>query len=316
MIAAGAAFAVVAAGGLAVVGVTGTSPAVAAQDPTSCQGSLALTNGGFEQPAIPDTSYRLLQDATVPGWQTTATDHQIELWSTGFNGTPSSAGRQFAELNATQASTLFQDVPTTPGQTLGWSLDHRGRAGTDTMRVIIGAPGGTLTQSGANLTDGNTAWGTHTGTYKVPAGQTTTRFGFQAVSSAGGNATVGNFLDNISFGSGPCVVASKTVQNLSGHSPAQVGDTLRYTVSATNSGGTPAPQTSLADPLDAGLTYVPGSLKITAGSGTGTLTDASGDDRGEYTAGDRTVTVRLGDGATASAGAHSVRPRPRPRPST
>ncbi len=40
----------------------------------------------------------------------------------------------------------------------------------------------------------NTAWRQYTGTYTVPAGQTTTRFSFKAVSSAGGGA-FGNFLD-------------------------------------------------------------------------------------------------------------------------
>lgn len=53
------------------------------------------------------------------------------------------------------------------------------------MRVVIGSPTGTLVQSGPNLSDGSAAWGSHTGTYTVPAGQTVTRFGFQAVSSAG-----------------------------------------------------------------------------------------------------------------------------------
>jgi len=79
-----------------------------------------------------------------------------------------------------------------------WHLKHRGRAGTDTMRVLVGAPGAKLTQSGADLTTGNTAWVQYTDSYKIPAGQTTTRFAFQAVKTAS-SISVGNFLDDIVF---------------------------------------------------------------------------------------------------------------------
>ncbi|KKI22349.1 MULTISPECIES: DUF7507 domain-containing protein [unclassified Leucobacter] len=278
-------------------------PASAAQDPTSCQGTVALTNGGFESPAIPNATYRMLAESAVPGWGTNDSQKQIEIWSSGFQGVPAGAGRQFAELNANSASMLFQDVATTPGQTLAWSLKHRGRSGTDVMRVVIGAPNGTLVQNGPNLSDGTSAWGSHTGTYTVPAGQTTTRFGFEAVSSAGGNASVGNFLDDITFGTGPCLITTKSVTNLSrGGTTAEVGDVLRYTVTTRNDGGNPALQSVSSDRLDAGLDFVPGSIKIASGPGAGSLTDAAGDDRGEYGSGDRTVKVRLGDGGNAAAG--------------
>ncbi len=273
--------------------------AVAAQDPTTCASPVALTNGGFEQPAVPAATYRLTADSQVPGWNTTATDHLIEQWSNGFLRVPADTGSQFVELNATQASTLYQDVATTPGQTLGWSLAHRGRNGTDVMRVVIGAPGGTLTQSGSNLSDGNTAWGHHDGTYTVPAGQTTTRFGFQAVSSVGGTS-IGNLLDSIAFGTAPCLVTTKSVVNLSGNSPARVGDTLRYTVTTLNGGGTPANDSTMTDALPTGAAFVPGSIRIATGPGQGALTDAAGDDRGAYDADSRTLAVRLGTGADAT----------------
>ena len=79
------------------------------------------------------------------------------------------------------------------GSTLAWQFAHRGRNGTDVMAVKIGAPGATVTQR--HPTDGNTQWGLYSGSYIVPAGQTITRFEFQAVSSAGGNASVGNLVD-------------------------------------------------------------------------------------------------------------------------
>ncbi|WP_350351377.1 hypothetical protein ABS642_19030 [Microbacterium sp. A8/3-1] len=293
----------VAAGLTVVVQTVAPTSAIAAQNPTSCQGSVALQNGGFEAPVIPNAAFRLLAENSVPGWFTNDSQNQIEFWSTGFQGVPAAAGRQFVELNANSASMLYQDVATTPGQTLAWSLKHRGRSGTDVMRVVIGAPGGTLAQNGPNLSDGTSAWGAHTGTYVVPAGQTTTRFGFEAVSSAGGNASVGNFLDDITFGTGPCLVTTKTATNLTrGGTSAQVGDVLRYTVTTRNDGGNPALQSVSTDVLAPGLDFVPGSLKIVAGAGTGAATDATGDDRGEYVTGSRTVRMRLGDGGTAAAG--------------
>jgi uncharacterized repeat protein (TIGR01451 family) len=294
--------------GLIAPHIAQVAPAAADQNPSQCQDVLSLDNGSFEQPPVPAGGNALLADAAVPGWKTSASDTIIEVWSNGFLGVPSHSGTQFAELNAFESSTLYEDVATTPGQTLSWSLAHRGRSGIDTMRVIIGPPTGPFPQSGPDISDDNTAWGIHTGSYVVPAGQTTTRFAFRAVSAASGNITVGNFIDSISFGTGPCIVADKQVQNLSGEAPARVGDTLRYSVTATNNGGTPALLTVATDALPEGVELVPGSMRITAGAGTGPLTDALDDDRGEYSATDRTVAVHLGDGATAEAGG-TLQPR-------
>ncbi len=276
--------------------------ASAVQDPTACQNTVALVNGGFEVPVIPNATFRLFPAAQVPGWSTTDSLGQIELWSSGFQGVPAAQGRQFAELNANSASMLFQDVATTPGQTLRWTLRHRARVGSDVMRVVIGSPGGTLVQSGPNLRDG-TAWGAHSGTYTVPAGQTVTRFGFQAVSAGSGSNSVGNFLDDITFGTGPCLITTKSVTNLTrGGTTAEVGDVLRYTVTTRNDGGNAATESISADQLNTGIDFVPGSLRIISGAGSGSLTDATGDDRGEFVPGSRTVRVRLGDAGSATAG--------------
>jgi len=303
MAAAAAAVLLLGAGITVVAESVAPSPAAAVQSPTSCPGTVSLTNGGFEAPAVTPGTYRLFPESQVPGWRTDDSLNQIEIWGNGFSGVPAAAGNAFAELNANSASTLYQDIATTPGQTLAWSLQHRGRAGTDVMRVLMGPPGGALIQSGPNLTDPNTAWGAHAGTYTVPAGQTVTRFAFQAVSSAGGNPAIGNFLDDITFGTGPCLITTKSVADLTRTgSTAEVGDTLRYTVTTLNAGGNPALQSLSTDVLAAGLDFVPGSLRIVAGSGAGALTDVLGDDRGDYTSADRTVRVRLGVGATALSG--------------
>ena len=80
----------------------------------------------------------LFPAATVPPWQTTDGAGEIEIWGTGFHGVPAGEGNAFAELNANTAGTLYQDVISTPGATMSWTLLHRAREGDDTMQVLIG----------------------------------------------------------------------------------------------------------------------------------------------------------------------------------
>ncbi|WP_157520865.1 Ig-like domain-containing protein [Herbidospora daliensis] len=188
----------------------GTSTATVTVVVTCVSNPIGLANGSFESPYVASARWDIPDAATNPaaGWRTTATDGMLEIWRSGYQGVPSADGQQFAELNATQPSTLYQDVPTVPGTVMSWSIWHRGRAGTDVMHVLIGAPGATVAQtpngaSSPDIATGNTAWRQYTGTYTVPAGQTTTRFSFQAVSSAGGGA-FGNFLDGVVFQTPPC----------------------------------------------------------------------------------------------------------------
>lgn len=107
----------------------------------------AIVNGSFEEPAQKTERAPQLDAQIVDGWSTTATDHLIEF---GVNIGRSSApqlwgtdksipdGNQFAELNADQVSTLYQNVSTVGGHIYEWGLSHRGREGTDTMALIIG----------------------------------------------------------------------------------------------------------------------------------------------------------------------------------
>lgn len=263
---------------------------------------IALVNGSFEQPAVatigfpPDAS-QTQNPNHVPGWLTTATDHLIEIWHSGFNGVPSADGTQFAELNANQVSTLYQDLPTTPGAVLYWRLHHRGRLGQDTMALDIGAPGSVVQQR--QFTDGNTAWGFYTGTYTVPAGQSVTRFAFRSVAAAGGNPTVGNFLDGVFFGTAPSVVLTKYAVP---DGPVQVGDVLTYRIVARNQGGGNAEALVLTDQVPAGTTYLPGSLRIVDGPNAGGKTDRAGDDQASFDAANNRVVFNLGNSATAAQG--------------
>lgn len=272
-----------------------------APNPASCPQRVALVNGGFEQPTV--TNWADVPDAaqnrpnSMPGWLTTATDHQIEVWSSPPNptNTPPFEGKQFVEMNANIVSTLYQDRPTTPGTKLYWRLAHRGRLGTDMMAVDIGAPGAVVLQQ--TMSDGITRWGTYTGTYTVPPGQTTTRFAFRSVSSVGGDS-FGNLLDGVSVDTAPCVVVTKTALP---DGPVDVGDVITYRLTAKNEGGGVADNVRLNDTIPAGTTYVPGSLRIVNGPNAGAKTDHQGDHQGDFDPASNTVSFELGNGATGSA---------------
>jgi len=73
-------------------------------------------------------------------------------------------------------------------------------------------------------------------------------------------------------------------------------------INVINSGFDIATGVVLNDVLPAGVTFVPGSIRVTTGANIGNKTDASNDDQGEYLSGSRTVRVWVGTGATSSAG--------------
>ena len=144
------------------------------------------------------------------------------------------AGMQYAELNANYESSLYQDVLTTPGASMNWQVAHTARLRSgdtwwwgkqDTMYVVIMAADQAaelaksqeqLKQVAADLfnSDGSTQypgaraykfssnqhkWETRSGEYVVPEGQYYTRFFFVSASSASGDMSVGNQIDNIWF---------------------------------------------------------------------------------------------------------------------
>ncbi len=111
-----------------------------------------LQNGSFEQPSLGNAKFSQMNHSKVPYWSTSATDRLIEMFKennvylknlventylTGTALTPPDR-LQAAELNAEQDSTLYQYVNTSSGSCYEWSLQHRGRCGTDTMALVIG----------------------------------------------------------------------------------------------------------------------------------------------------------------------------------
>ena len=90
----------------------------------------------------------------------------------------------------------------------------------------------------------------------------------------------------------PKITATKTVDLAT----ANLGDALTYTVAIQNTGQDAAAGTTFADVLPPGTAFVPGSVRLNGAP----VSDAAGDDLGEFAGG--RVVVRLGAGATAGAG--------------
>lgn len=177
---------------------------------TAFGANAGLVNGGFETPSLGSTTYSIMDASFVPGWNTTASDNQIEIWSNGFNGVTSYEGTQHAELNANMVSTLYQDVSgIAAGSIVGYQFAHRGRSGIDVMRFTLTDLGSDNVLGGGDdtvlfsqlVSDDNAAWGFYSGTGIEALGHTV-RFSFISVSATGGDNSFGNFLDSANFGVG------------------------------------------------------------------------------------------------------------------
>lgn len=218
---------------------TGANALVTSQS-VSVTSYYELQNGSFEKPKIGRNWSQIKNDSYKKNdgvWQTTGSDGKIEVINTDYdmdpyyrwNGKASAAdGKQFVELNCQADGSLYQDVLTTPGETLNYQLAHRARgleksskSEEDTMYVVImptqtAIEENVTTQSqvqdvianqknypGAMVvkyTDNDQAWTTHQGSYTVTAsGQYSTRFFFVAGDTASKDNTVGNFLDDVKF---------------------------------------------------------------------------------------------------------------------
>ncbi|MEH1863896.1 MAG: hypothetical protein V7K69_02475 [Nostoc sp.] len=212
----------------------------------------SFLNPSFESPPFGSTNqqcYVQVDQSVIPGWSTThgsvkagtgnCTGYTspglvplIEIWTSGFNGAstatiPTSAGNQFAELNAEQNSQLYQNICLIKDETITFSLLHRGRSSSsvaDVTNFLIGlntnptstifgtfstTSNGTVTaqpvaQNGATIptvsnNNAGNGWVRYTGTVPYTGASGNQPVGFAAVSTAGGDNTVGNFLDEVQF---------------------------------------------------------------------------------------------------------------------
>ena len=112
--------------------------------------SYNIENGSFETPTI-NSSYSYTSSEKVVSWNTTSISNQIEVAKINNNNNEhinlTSAnivdstlpdGNQFAEINANEKASLFQNFSVTAGETYNWNLHHRGRGGQEVMALIIG----------------------------------------------------------------------------------------------------------------------------------------------------------------------------------
>jgi len=210
-----------------------------------------LQNGGFEiPPSVPGPDpvnpFVQINEGFVNGWHTTATDSLIELWESGYTRTDGGVSRtynastgagllngefQFAELNATQESALYQDVKFNSVGLVDFFYLQRGRLGDlagqmDTLRLTIlyaGADGlfssifnnatGAYTVTGDDsIAFTTTSSANFAGGWQAVSGNDvftsvangTYRFAYGSVSAFSGNGgdgqTFGNFIDNAAFG--------------------------------------------------------------------------------------------------------------------
>ncbi|MEJ5914735.1 Ig-like domain-containing protein, partial [Pseudokineococcus sp. 1T1Z-3] len=106
----------------------------------------------------------------------------------------------------------------------------------------------------------------------------------------------------------PQLEGSKTVEDVDG-GLVERGDVLRYTVPVSNTGLDAAIRSRVVDAVPTGTTFVPGSIRVGAGSSFSDLvytaaTDADGDDLGRYRTGEHggVVEAFVGEGATPAEG--------------
>ena len=161
-----------------------------------------LVNGGFESPDITANSDSQKAANSVPGWNTSETAQTIEIWDGDpGHGGPGYAyeGDQYAEINSQAVAALYQDFESTSGDIMVWTYQHAKRSG-EVNKMFLKIDAVTATYSSnmdiidySNAT--NSLWNTNAGSYLVPAGQSNTRFAFEA--NGGGSAA--NLVDGINF---------------------------------------------------------------------------------------------------------------------
>ncbi|MCL2775516.1 MAG: hypothetical protein FWD71_19560, partial [Oscillospiraceae bacterium] len=267
-------------------------------------------NGSFETPLMPAGSVYFNPSTTTPGigWKNTA-ENIIEIQITPPPSAPQYPvfaknipdGNQYGELNALKVGTLYQDIATVPGAKVYWEFYHgangilTGQNNTDIINFLLGPPSGPVNftrQVSDSYVGGsaNYVWGHYTGSYIVPAGQTTTRFAFQSISTTSGQQDTGNYLDGVRLYTSSYIDLTKSNDAVSGE--VQIGDIVKYTILAQNKGESDASNVRITDALPAGTELVPGTVRID-----GMLTDNF-----NYNAAARELGINIGAGSTASAG--------------
>ncbi len=177
-----------------------------------------IQNGGFESqnPAVgvnPPT-FSIFPVSGLPGWNTTASDQKVEIWSSGYSASSGgpvytipgpdgfypNGGQYFAELNANEVSTLYQTVSFATAGAISYSFWHRGRSGVDTMALQIQEfVNGNWQQIFYQPLSTGQTW-THYQGRDIAIVKPGQQLRFNFVSVNGSTTSIGNFLDNVAFG--------------------------------------------------------------------------------------------------------------------
>lgn len=192
--------------------------ATAAIFQNAANAAITLQNAGFEAPVCAGGPCTVFNGGAGLFWKTTNTGEIMEQWNAAAGaqyagGATAFEGSQWMELNADQAAALYQDLAgVAQGTPLGFQFAHRGRSGTDVMKLRVidsGADQLFGTADDADLFSQDystgTAWVQYTNAAPISATGNPLRFWFEAVSSSGG-PTYGNWLDDVRFGEGVGVV--------------------------------------------------------------------------------------------------------------
>jgi hypothetical protein len=164
--------------------------------------AFTLLNGSFEVPNISPTTQSFQTNANVPGWD--GSEGQVEIFRNGFQTFTAYEGSQWAEVQLTAlGQTIFQDISGVGnGDLIRFSFAHRGRAGTDTVRLTLTDTVNNNVLFTDDYTTGSSAWAVYSNTPQdnVLGTGNTLRLTFEAISSAvpsqPGN---GNFIDAVTF---------------------------------------------------------------------------------------------------------------------
>ena len=121
-------------------------------------------------------------------------------------------------------------------------------------------------------------------------------------SASGGESYIIDVLTFVSDTVDPDLRLTKTALDLNAGVP-EVGDQIEYTLELENtSSSNLATQLRIEDTLAPSLSYVPGSLVIQSGFGSGPQSDTAGDDLGEFNSSLNKLSFNVGTGATSIAG--------------
>lgn len=205
----------------------------------------AVNWGAFDQSEVPgwDTTHPTQTNgcpATAGSGLAAYTCNPIELWFNNFNGVQPVSGIVLAELNAYAPSKLYQNVCILNGESFGFSFAHRGRSGIDSARLemtstpILTVQSGNTTgvsgtptvispgASGVAAASIANGWTRYTGNFTNPGASGIRQLGFVAVSTSGGNLSVGNFLDDVSISFKPYAELTTSTVSVEGSAMAQI----------------------------------------------------------------------------------------------